>query len=103
MEEHRPSKRFRGYRPPGPPWEIRKQQLGIAIFAVFIVAISFILTRALLIGEIPVPRKHSNEIVYWSANPGRFIRLFAVWTIADLVCGLGMKILAKRVRELRAS
>jgi hypothetical protein len=49
-----------------------------------IVAISFILTRALLIGEIPVPRKHSSEIVFWSVNPGHFIRAMLGWTFTTV-------------------
>ena len=71
------------------------------ILGLGVLGITVVLTRAVVIGEIPVPRKHSSEIVTWAKDQGRFIRLFAVWTVAEVACAFGMKILANRVKDLR--
>ena len=100
--EHRPSERFRGYRPPGRRWEVLKRQLAIAVLFVFVVMASFYLLRGLLIGEVPLFENDGfQRVVKWEAEPTRFIRYWIGWLVVDVLSVIGIGALHARIHDIK--
>lgn len=100
--EHRPSERFRGYRPPGRRWEILKRKFAIGVLSVFVIASSYCVTRGLLIGEVPLFENDGFErVVRWETSRGRFIAYWLGWLTVDIVSAIGISALAARIRDIR--